>query len=110
MQDAPGDGEAEACAALPAFGRDQRLEDPADKLRWNPLAVVFDPNLDPLSTFLTGDPDVAMLADRVASVQENIGQNLLQVMKVPAHLGFRDGVDMDRNLFRLEKVFVKTHR
>src|SRR5205823_2881577 len=99
VQDAAGDGKAEARPTLPAFGRDQRLEDPADEVRRDSLAVVLDPDLDLFPLLHRRDPDVAMLADRIASVQENVGQNLLQVVKVPSHLDFRDMADVDRDLF-----------
>src|ERR1043165_9284628 len=90
VQDAAGDGQAKARTPLPAFRCGQRLENPADELWRDSLAVVPDPNFDPSSIRFGCDPDVAMVGDRVASVQENVGQNLLQVVKVPSHLDFRD--------------------
>ena len=107
VQDTTGDRQTESRPPLPALGRDQRLEDPPEKVGGDPFAVVFDPDVDPFSVLLSVDPDVAMLIYSITSVEENVCQNLLQVMKVPAHLGLRDIAHMNRDLFGLQKVFVK---
>ncbi len=108
MQNAPRDRQPESRAAAPAFGRDQRLEDSLQQVGRNALAVVFDPNLDPFAFLLRCDPDVAMLANCVAGIEEDVGQNLLQLVKVPADAGFRDTVDVNRDFFRLQEVLVQS--
>ena len=51
-----------------------------------------------------------MVAYCIASIEENVGENLLQVVKVPANLRLRDIADMDRDLFRFEEILMKRHR
>ena len=51
-----------------------------------------------------------MVAYCIASIEENVGENLLQVVKVPANLRLRDIADMDRDLFRLQEILMKRHR
>ena len=97
MQDAAGDRETQARTTLTALGRDQRLEDSSDQIGGDPLAVVFDPDVDVLTILLHIDPDPATLAHCVTGVEENVGQNLLQVMKVPAYEDFGDIADVDRD-------------
>src|SRR6266545_6053607 len=99
VQDTAGDRQPETRSSLPAFGRDQRLENPAENLRRDSFAVVFDPDIDPFSTLLGCNPDVAPLVHRVSSIEENVGENLLQVVKVPADFHLRDVAEMDRDLF-----------
>src|SRR6266849_3384120 len=110
VKNPPRDGEAESCAAAPTLGRDQRLEDPAEEVRRDAFAVVFHLDFHPLSNLFGGDPDVPALAHCVASVEEDVGQNLLQVVKVPADMGFRYPVHMNRDLFWLQKIFVESDR
>src|SRR5437870_7810019 len=102
VKNPPRDGEAESCSAASALGRDERLEDPAQQVRRNAFAVVFHLDFHPLSNLFGGDPDVPPLADRIASVEEDVGQNLLQVVKVPANMGFRYPIHMNRDLFWLQ--------
>ena len=110
VQDAARDGQAEACSALAAFRRHERLEDAADHVRRDPFAVVFDPDDDVRAIRLRVDPDVAVVADGVAGVEEDVGQNLLQVMKVSLHLGVGHRRDMHVDVLRLEEVFVQSDR
>src|SRR5581483_1399150 len=110
VQNPAGNGQTEPGPALPAFGGDQRLENPAGNFRRNSFAVVFHPDLNAFSVVGNVDPDVAMLANRIASIDENVGENLLEIVKVPAHLRLWDLADMHRDLFRFEEVLVKRHR
>src|ERR1700682_6258559 len=102
MEDAACDREAQTRPTLTALGRDERLEDPPNEIRRNALAVIFDPNFHPLSVLFRADPDVPTLADCIAGVEEDVGQNLLQVVKVPSGLGFGDPVHMNRDLLWLQ--------
>src|SRR5205085_7594362 len=103
-ENAACDRQAQTRPTLTALGRDEGLEDPANEVRRDALAVVFDPNFHPLSVLFRADPDVPPLAHCVPSVEEDVGQNLLQVVKVPTGLGVRDSVHVNRDLFWLQKV------
>src|SRR5438105_9526402 len=110
VQDATGDRQTQARPSLTALGRDQRLEDPAEQFGRDPFAVVFDPDVDALTVLLHVNPDVATLPHSISSVEENVGQNLLQVMKVPTHPHFRNVGDVDRDRLRFEEVFMQRER
>src|SRR5712691_5410176 len=107
LEDPAGDGQPQTGASLPSLRGHQRLEDPGHQVSWDPLSIVPDSNVDPFTALLHGNPDVAAFANRIASIEENVGQNLLQVVKVPPDLNFGDVVDMDGDLFGFQQVFVE---
>jgi len=59
VEDAAGDGQTEACAALAAPRGDERIEDAIDQLGRDSFAVVLHANDHPFSVFEGIDPDVA---------------------------------------------------
>ena len=78
---AAADGQAEARSALAALGRDQRIEDPADDVGGDALAVVAHPDHHALALFRDRDPDVPAFGHGVAGVEQDVGQNLLQIVR-----------------------------
>src|SRR5438105_1879610 len=110
VQDTPRDRQTESRAALPTLCGHERLEDPANDLRRDSLAIVLHSDIDALSVLLRADPDVATEGHRISSIEQDVGENLLQIVKVPADLRVGDTVYVDRDMFGFQKIFVQRDR
>src|SRR5688572_565612 len=86
VNQAAADGQSEARAALAALRGDERIEDSSENVGRDSLAVIADADGDAVFVVRHFDPDVPPLGHGIAGIEEDVRQNLLQVVEVPAHL------------------------
>src|SRR5580693_5366928 len=105
FDDAVAYGEAQACAAAGGFGGEKRIEYTVNMFARNAGASVDDFDFDAAVVGARADFQQAAAGHRVASVQEKIQKDLLQLVRGAAYGGksFAEMLD-DLNLRGLERV------
>src|SRR4051812_44422277 len=110
VQDAARDGQSQSRAALTAPGGDERLEDALQQVGRNALAVILDADAHAIPALPRVDPDVPVVVYGITSIEKDVGQNLLEVVKVPAHLQLGEDAEVHLDVARLEELFEECER